>query len=266
MLRRITRYVAAFWMGVAAATSAAQQLKSADPTFDVASVRPNNFSADGRSHIYSSSSSGNFRAINVPIKALLLQAYALPETQILGVPGKVGASMFDIDAKVIPEFDAQLKLLNEEERRARKRLLLQALLADRFHLVCHKETRLLPVYALVTTQSGVKLVPSKSNGLLINGSYGKLSAQGLTSEGLARELAKIVGRPVLDETKADGRFDITLLWTPDEGSTRANAAASADPPPSIYTAVQEQLGLKLEPRKGPVEVLVIDHLELPTEN
>ncbi|ADV84848.1 TIGR03435 family protein [Terriglobus saanensis] len=266
-MTRLTGYPMRWLVTVCFAVGActAQSQSSASPSFDVASVRPNNSSKDGRSHIYSSSNSGNFRAINVPIKALLLQAYALPETQVLGVPSNVGSGMFDIEAKVTPEFDEQLKLLNEEERKTQKRQMLQALLADRFYLVCHKETRQLPIYALVTAQGGVKLAPSKSNGLLINSSYGKLSAQGLTSEGLARELAKIVGRPVVDEIKATGRFDITLLWTPDEGP-RSNAVPSADPPPSIYTAVQEQLGVKLEPRKGPVEVLVVDRLDLPTEN
>jgi uncharacterized protein (TIGR03435 family) len=262
--RLLFRVVLGIAIGVIASVARAQS--SAGPTFDVASVKLNKVSVDGRSHIYSSSTSGNFRTANVPMKALLQQAYGLPESQIFGVSAPVNSAMFDIEAKVDSTFDTQLNLLDEEARRAQKRLLLQALLADRFHLKCHKETRELPIYALVVSKGGVKLVAAQSNGLLINGSYGRLTAQGLTTDGLARELAKVLGRPVEDKTGVPGRFDVTLQWTPDEGPARLNGVPIADPPPSIFTAIQEQLGLKLEPRKGPVEVLVVDHVEMPTEN
>jgi uncharacterized protein (TIGR03435 family) len=263
--RRTLFLVFAIWIAHGA-TAARGQAQGASPAFDVASVKQNKLSTDGRSHIYSSSTSGNFRTVNVSMKALLQAAYGLPETQIFGLPSGVGSAMFDIEAKVDSAFDEKMKSLNEEERRALKEQLLQALLADRFRLACHRETRELPVYALVVAKGGSKLVTSKGNGLTIGGYYGKLVAQGITVDGFARELAKRVGRVVVDKTGIAGRFDVTLQWTPDEGPAMLNGAPIPDPPPSIYTAIQEQLGLKLEPQKGPVEVLVVDHVEMPTEN
>ena len=242
------------------------QAQGTGPTFDVASVKQNKLSTDGRSHIYSSLDSGNFRTVNVSMKALLQAAYGLPETQIFGVPSGIGPAMFDIEAKVDSAFDEKMTSLSEDERRALKEQLLQALLADRFKLACHRETRELPIYALVVAKGGSKLQTSKANGRTIGGTYGKLVAEGVTVDGFAQELAKRVGRVVVDKTGISGRFDVTLRWTPDEGPAMLNGAPIPDPPPSIYTAIQEQLGLKLEPRKGPVEVIVVDHVEMPTEN
>ena len=255
----------AIWTGHSAA-AAIGQAQDAGPTFDVASVKQNKLSTDGRSHIYSTPDSGNFRTVNVSIKTLLQTAYSLPETQIFGVPGALGSATFDIEAKVDSAFDEKMKSLNAEERKTQKELLLRALLADRFKLACHRETRELPIYALVVAKGGSKLTTSKANGVTTNASYGKLVAQGITVDGFARELAKRVGRPVSNQTNIEGRFDVTLLWTPDEGPAMLNGASIPDPPPSIYTAIQEQLGLKLDPQKGPVEVLVVDHVEMPTAN
>jgi uncharacterized protein (TIGR03435 family) len=144
--------------------------------------------------------------------------------------------------------------------------MVRALLAERFKLVCHMETRELPIYALVIAKGGPNLTPSKSNGLRTGGSYGMLTGEGLTVDGLARELAKIVGRVVVDKTEIEGRFDVTLRWTLDEGPARLNGVPISDPPPALFTAIQEQLGLKLEPQKGPVQVVIVDHVEMPTGN
>jgi uncharacterized protein (TIGR03435 family) len=238
----------------------------AQATFDVASVKENKASTDGRTHIYSSSSNLNFRGVNVPIKMLLQSAYGLPETQILGVSGAVTTAMFDIDAKSEPPDEAQFAKLTNDERMERKQTMLQALFKERFKLAAHTETRELPIYALVVTKGGNKLKPTETKGLTINGGYGKFSAQGLTTEALAHELAKLVGRPVVDETAAAGRFDVALQWTPEQGPAKINGAPIPDPPPDLYTAIVDQLGLKLEPRKGPVPVLVVDHLEMADQN
>ena len=88
----------------------------------------------------------------------------------------------------------------------------------------------------------------------------------MTTDGLARELAKAVGRVVVDKTGIPGRFDVTLRWTPDQGPAKLNGEPIPDPPPSIFTAIQEQLGLKLDSQKGPVQVLVVDHVEMPSAN
>ena len=236
------------------------------PKFDVASVKLNNGGGDGRSHIYSSSTSGSFRTANVSLKGLLQFAFGLPETQILNITGPAASQTFDIDAKVDDATEEQMHKLTSDEGKLRKQQMLQALLVERFKLVSHSETRELPIYALMVAKGGSKLQETKSNGLKISGWYGRLEAEGLTTDGLARELAKIVGRVVVDKTGIPGRFDVTLRWTPDEGPAMLNGQPLPDPPPSIYTAVQEQLGLKLESQKGPVQVLVVDHVELPTAN
>jgi uncharacterized protein (TIGR03435 family) len=235
------------------------------PAFDVASVKVNP-SSGGRSHIWSVANEGSFKTQNVSLKGLLQFAYGLPETQVLGVPATIADKTFDIEAKVDDAAEAAIHALSTDEGKLRKQQMVQSLLALRFKLVCHMETRELPIYALVVTKDGPKLTPAKSDGLTVSGFYGKLTAEGLTLDGLARELAKSVGRVVVDKTAISGRFDINLTWTPDEGPARLNGVPIADPPPAIFTAIQEQLGLKLEPQRGPVQVVVIDHVEMPTSN
>jgi len=252
--------VAVLWGSVAASAQ-----KDALPTFDVASVKVNP-SGGGRSHIWSAANEGSFKTENVSLKGLLQFAYGLPETQLLGIPGTIADKTFDIEAKVDDAAELDIHKLTTDEGKLRKQEMVRALLAERFKLVCHMETRELPVYALVVAKGGSKLTPTKSNGLLIGGSYGKLTGEGLTVEGLARELAKSAGRVVVDKTGIPGRFDVTLRWTPDEGPARLNGVPISDPPPALFTAIQEQLGLKLEPQKGPVQVVVVDHVEMPTQN
>jgi uncharacterized protein (TIGR03435 family) len=236
-----------------------------DLQFEVASVRENRGTGDGRSHIYSSSHDPSFRTQNVSLKTLLQFAFDIPDSRLVGVPSAFEAARFDIDAKAEGLRD-EIKNVSDDEGKAQKRQMVQALLVERFGLKVHREKRELPIYSLVVAKGGAKLKPTKQGGQLVNGYYGRLQAEGLTSEALARELAKATGRVVLDKTGLDGRFDVTLRWTPDEGPAMLNGAPVPDPPPSIFTAVQEQLGLKLEPGKGPVDVLVIDHVEMPTEN
>lgn len=250
------------------ASAGAQQSPVSAPqslTFDVATIKVNP-TTSGRSHIWSDAHDGNFRTENVTLKQLLQFAWNLPETQILDVPSALADKKFDIVAKSDDATNAELHSLSSDEGKLRKQQMLQALFAERFHLTCHKETRELPVYDLVVAKTGSKLIPSKDGNRLFNTSYGKFQLLGITPDGLARELAKVAGRVVVDKTGIDGSFDVLLRWTPDQGPAMVNGAPIADPPPDLFTAIQEQLGLKLEPGKGPVEVLVIDHVEMPTEN
>jgi len=254
------------FLPVAAGQAVADADSATAPKFDVASVKLNNGGGDGRSHIYSSSTSGSFRTVNVSLKGLLQFAFGLPETQILNVAGPAASQTFDIDAKVDDATEEQMHKLSPDDGRLRKRQMVQALLVERFKLVSHPETRELPIYALMVAKGGSKLEETKSNGLKISGSYGKLVAESVTTDGLARELAKAVGRVVVDKTGIPGRFDVTLRWTPDQGPAMLNGEPIPDPPPSIFTAIQEQLGLKLDSQKGPVQVLVVEHVETPTAN
>jgi uncharacterized protein (TIGR03435 family) len=230
------------------------------PAFEVASIRENK-SIGGRNHIMSSSHDAHFTTINAPLMMILQYAFDIPQTRILDAPGWLNAEKFDIEAKA-DSLDDPLSKLPSDEAKAEKRKMIQALLADRFALKTHLETRELPVYALVVAKGGAKLQDSKSNGCMINGGRAGINIQGCASMAvLGEELAENLGRIVIDKTGLDGRYDIDLKWTPYD-----SAAAATESGPSIFTALQEQLGLKLESQKGPVQVLVIDHVEQPSAN
>lgn len=165
--------------------------------------------------------------------------------------------------------------------------MLQALLADRFQLKIHRETREGPVYFLTAARGRVKLrafvegsckpwptppppqLTKEYCGRMISGLKPAVDAQGVTLEDFASMLRLVTGRPVIDKTGVTGRFDIHVDFSR-EGTELANirSAVPADPagPPSIFVAIQEQLGLKLEAGQGPVETLVIDHIERPSGN
>jgi uncharacterized protein (TIGR03435 family) len=178
--------------------------------------------------------------------------------------------MFDVQGKVVGPDAAKVRGLNVDQRR----LMLQALLADRFKLQAHLETRNGSVYALVTAANGSKLKPSNPGDShpMNGGSRGHLAIRDCSMLCLSTVLSQHVGRPVVDTTGLTGNYDITLDWTPDEGRAFTSASdgrqSGALPPDiigtSIFAAVQEQLGLKLRSTEGPVQVLVIDHIELPS--
>ena len=138
--------------------------------------------------------------------------------------------------------------------------MVPALLADRFHLALHQETRTLPAYDLVVGKGGAKLQLSKSDGRSIGTGRTHFKGEGLSMTLIAEELSKISGRVVVDKTNLSGRYDLKLEWSSDDAAAGDNSA------PSLFTAIQEQLGLKLESAKEPVPVLVIDHVELPGPN
>ena len=240
-------------------------------TFDVASIHINNAESDSHHHIFNDPNESHFRTVNLSVKDLIQFAYSLPATQILGGPSWLGATMFDIDAKSDSSVDAQLHALPSAQARNQKQLMVQALLVDRFHLKTHQETRQLPVYALVVANSknGPRFKPSEISGTTIDTGRSRMHIAGSddTLAILARELALSLGRVVLNHTGLTGRYDLTLRWTPDDGPPpMLNGAPDPSPPPDIFTAIQEQLGLKLESTKGPVPVLIIDHIEMPSEN
>jgi len=146
--------------------------------------------------------------------------------------------------------------------------MMQALLADRFKLALHRDTKELPVYALTIARGGPKLSASGGEFPRMRIGRGQIEAQKWTMAKFASDLARQLGRPVIDRTELAGTYDFKLEWTPDESQP-----GSAEPGgertisvvgPSIFTALQEQLGLRLESTKGPVEILVVDHVEKPS--
>jgi uncharacterized protein (TIGR03435 family) len=212
---------------------------------------------------------------------LIRQAYGMMNSlddKFLQVPDWARSDRFDIQAKVDPSDIAELPKLDATQRS----LMLQSLLADRFKLVTRHEVREQPVYALVIAKNGLKFTKSKSDDTnpggieeghgnkrpdAIHMSRGHLTAQSISMSNLEVMLTQITGRTVLDKTGLKGNYDVTLNWAPDDGQpTLLNGVPQEETRPSIFTALQEQLGLKLESQKAPVEVLVIDHVERPSEN
>jgi uncharacterized protein (TIGR03435 family) len=246
------------------------------PAFEVASIKLNK-SGSGSSH--SDFDHGRFTATNVRVKSLLeYEAYGITGAQIVGGPDWLNSEAFDISAKVDDATTERMKTFDREQRSQFDRQLFQQLLADRFKLAVHWETKELPVYALAVAKGGPKLTKSKdadgstsvSSG---NGRMAQMTAKGVTMARLAQTLtqssSRELGRIVIDKTGMEGAYDLALQWMPDDRSaamTNASNENSAAAGPSIFTALQEQLGLKLESTKGPVESLVIDHIEQPSEN
>ncbi|HEY5382735.1 MAG TPA: TIGR03435 family protein [Acidobacteriaceae bacterium] len=243
------------------------------PQYDVASVKPNK---SGERMMRIMSRPDGFSCTNLPLKTLIANAYGIRQDLISGGSGWMNSMGFDIDAKVSGEdMDAYKKLTGRQ-----RSSLLQGLLADRFKLKIHHETKILTMYDLVVAKGGIKMkaeaavAPSagaakgpeaaKPHGMMMMGP-GELKAQGIPIGSIASNLSYTVHYTVTDKTGLSGNFDFDLKWTPDDAGP-SSGDASDEPHVSIFTAVQEQLGLKLQPTKGPVDTLVIDHAEQPSEN
>ncbi len=235
-------------------------LSQTTPPYDAASVRINNAGAD--------SGSLNFHddaliVRNLPLDFIIEFAYDVPSDRLIGLPAMLKDQRFDIDAKVVPADGSKPPEATASQDQAKLILLL----ADRFHLKVHIEPKIMPVYDLVVAKGGpkVKLTPGelKDNSWNINGEDTNkvLTSKGAFMGDLAAALSDEVHRKVIDKTGLTGHADITLKWSDD-------VAAEAGGPDviSIFTAVEDQLGLKLQPSKGPVDTLVIDHAEMPTAN
>lgn len=258
-----------------AQTTATTPATAAPAAFEVSTVKLNK---SGTGSSGSNFDNGRFTATNIQLKNLMeYSAYGIPQPRILGGPKWLDSERFDIEAKMESAAAEGLKALSRDQRRAEIQVMFQQLLADRFKLAVHWETRELPVYALVAAKIGPILQESKNapgeSGT--SSGDGQFSAKGMTlteiAEALTQELSRELDRVVIDKTEIQGRYDIALKWTPETGTDAASSDADSstsksDAGPSIFTALKEQLGLKLESAKGPVKVLVIDHIEMPTEN
>ena len=244
-------------------------LAETPPTFEVAVIKPNRTGAMNRG--FRRAGPGALNAINDSLKMLIAYAYDVRDYQIEGGPSWLDSESYDITAKSEAGADDDLK--TNAERTARLRLRVQALLADRFHLTLHRTTRELPMFQLVVAKSGSKLTPSTSaqSDMWTNGHH--LEAHQATMESFCKVMLQgELGKWVADKTGLTGTFDFKMDWAPDVGQRRSPgeevgvASAPGADGPSFFTALQEQLGLKLEPTRGPVEVLVIDGAERPSEN
>ncbi len=230
------------------------------PSFEAASIKPNN---SGETFIsVRLVPGGSVRAVNATLESVITTAWQIPDFELADVPGWAKSERWDIEAKGSGDTPPPETLGK-----------LKSLLTDRFHLRVHTETREMPVYALLVAKGGAKLPPaheecfSPTAGIPppsplarpcggFNRGANQLLGAADTTANLAQVLAKTLGRSVIDKTGLTSTFDVTLRWTPDE----------LLPTGDIFTALQEQLGLRLESQKGPVSVLVIDSAERPTPN
>jgi bla regulator protein BlaR1 len=232
------------------------------PVYDVATIKPNNKDSHSTSV---SINDGTLNATNVSIRILLDQAFNIKQSLIFGLPGWALSARYDVVAKAVDAAPADLENLTKDQRRT----MLRELLIERLHLQTHIEVKTLPVYDLEIAKGGVLFKPSvvdegkPGDNENMNISNQDMVAKQCTMLSLAGMLADQVERKVIDKTGLTGHYDLHLRWQREDAPHPDNGA---DELPTIFTAVQEQLGLKLEADKGPVDTLVIDHIEVPTEN
>ena len=236
--------------------------QTAAPEFEVASIKPVKDPNPDRTR--DREEGRRFSAYSVTLRELIMMAYRVDAREISGGPAWMATDEYDIEA-VAGDGVQVNEHLGE---------LLQKLLADRFQLTLHREQRTLSVYALTVAKGGSKLKATEAGGRGASCEHlGVCSFRSVTLTHFVRWLAYVVlDRPVVDKTWMVGTFDFNLRWTPDESQFSAvglRAPAAADnpnAPPPLFEAIEEQLGLKLEPEKMPAEVLVIDKVERPSEN
>ena len=248
------------------------------PAFEVASIKPNKSGESGGG--ISRLPGGRFNANNYLVSRLIALAYRVEDFQMDGGPAWIRSDRFDIVAKA--EKDSPIGPIFGPPDQIT--LMVRSLLADRFKLVVHAETREMPIYALVLARSDGRLGPqfrptqcgdappaAPAAGArppcLNRGSQGSFVWHKFPMSQLTVFLTRQVQRAVVDRTGLTGTFDVNLTWTPDQIPQNVETLGVTPTDPnstSIFTAVQEQLGLKLESTRGPVEVLVIDSVEQPT--
>jgi uncharacterized protein (TIGR03435 family) len=231
-----------------------------DLQFEVASLKPGQPGAE-IGGIHPARGGRRYLAANAPLKMMLTAAYRIRADQVSGGPGWLDTELFDLNAEA--EQPSSIEELH---------IMLRNLLKERFKLRMHSETRDRPVYALSTVKTGVKMKPheiaSAGDPTIDRPGVGKLAAKSTPMDYFAFGLSMILDRPVLDRTGLKGGYDFDLSWTPDlppgfpEGGL-INGEPVDTSGPTIFAAMEKQLGLRLEAQKGPVEILVIDHVEKP---
>jgi uncharacterized protein (TIGR03435 family) len=251
--------------------------------FEVSTVKPSDPNKQGGMLMISEH---DFQTEGQTLKAMIKFVYGLNfggDQLISGGPSWAGSAKFDIFAKEDEATSAALKKLPNEQRTSQLQLMVRELLAERFKLKVHTEKKELPVYAMTVAKGGPKMtvfVPPAAgapppppgqgwSGIKRTGP-GQMEGRNLELQMLGNVLGmqpEIGGRMVVDKTGLTGKYSFLLKWTPDAGMSAGDAGAPVDASgPSLFTALQEELGLKLEPAKAPEDTIVIDSAEMPTEN
>ncbi len=235
------------------------------PGYEVATVKPSAPDEQGRGFTLQGR---HLVARNFTVQGLITLAYNLHETQVNGGPDWMKTDHFDMD--VLPDHEGLPSL---EQARG----IVRKLLADRFALKFHEDTKELSVYVLSVAKTGSRLTKSGSDPNSppgMGGPPGRMMVRNGSMEEFAQVMQGVLDRPVLDRTGLKDRYDLTLRWTPDESQyggrippqSTDSSAANSDPLPPLFTAIQEQIGLKLDAMKAPTKVMVIDSMEKPSAN
>lgn len=244
-------------------------------TFDVASIRENKQINSYTMSIINPVHAGTFVVTSFSALDLIKFAYGKDSFQISAAPDWMSKARFDIQTKSDPVVDEALKRLGDDQAKLEKKHMLQMLLADRFNLKVHQEVKELPAFALVVLKGGSKIYPAKAEeapdepGMppIYQRNYGirglEFIVKGATMESFAQVLEGQFQTPVSDKTGLVGTYDFTLQY---HGTETDDSTDDGNIWPPIRRAIQEQLGLKLERTKAPVTILVIDHIEKPSEN
>lgn len=272
MTNRCTRHLSvgkklllAVMATAAAVAQPAAPAPAARPVFDVASIRPSDPDAKGGWARFLPG--GRFEVLNAQLIFVIQQLYGVKDYQIVDAPKWIvdwNTARFNIEAKA-------------EGVTSQDQLLLMAknLLEDRFQLKLHRETRDLPVYALTQGKDGAKFKVTPDNGRPIRSGFiepverGWIQGANINMDNFVLSLSRYTDRPVVDRTNYTQAFTFKLQWAAEESPGRAASVDDAQPDtsrPSLFTAIQEQMGLKLVPQKAPIEVLAIDRVERPSEN
>jgi len=256
--------------------------------FEAASVKPSKSVDNTRGGLFSPG--GRYSAIGIPLRTVIISAYEIDPVRLSGGPDWLDSQGFDIDAKA--EAGAIAPGALDRGRLHRLHLMLQTLLRDRFHLMVHRETKQGPIYELLVAKRGFKLhalqgveceVPNPTVAAPGCGDFTKSSRNGsltgpkVEMRDLAGRLPMLMDRPVTDKTGIAGYFNIDLRWTIRTGSEMEVADGLEAGPDrrevgmtaqglTIFAALEQQLGLKLEATRGPIEIVVIDHVERPSGN
>ena len=227
----------------------------AHPAFEVAAIKPsdpresaNGFHAEGR----------QVSIANQSVAKMVMFAYAVQQSQVVNLPEWASTTRYDVSG--VPDLEGAPNLVQLRE-------MIQKLLFDRFGLVLHRETRELPVYAITLAKGGAKLTSAadpngtSGEGGMQHGTELRMRFTNSSTADLALNLQLVVDRPIVDRTGLTGRYDFVLRYTMDE-----THATDPNAPPGLFTAIREQLGLKLDAVKAPTQVLVVDSVQQPKEN
>lgn len=248
------------------------------PAFEAVSIKK---PGDANGRVVWQDAAGQARYTNVTVRSLILRAWQIRDFQLAGGPAWIASSRYDVLARVPSgshvDFPADPMTASDQQREAFRQLraaMVRTMLADRFGLVVHKETRELPVYDLTVGKDGPKV---RDNGGKVSDpdlkpgvfrfNIGTFIGPQASIGDLVQILSEMSDRRVVDKTGLEGKYDLELKWSPNTGFSSPDDASGALPDgPSLFTALREQLGLRLDSAKGPVETVVIDRIEMPAEN